>query len=257
MFRRIKRDGIAVRTVPSLLSSFGMCVAFSERSGGVSEGPYASLNLAAHVGDSPRAVDENCRRLLAVLGVHDLRGSLTTAEQVHGTSCQEITLENAGSGAFADRAQNGMTRLPVEQSDMLWTRTRGVPLLLMYADCVPIVLVRPSVPAIAVVHAGWRGAAAGIVSKAVRTLAALPGKDDMIALVGPHIGPCCYDVGNECLSHFGKTFATISSEAPRLDLGAVVADDLARSGIPRGRQWHLGVAQHTTQKSGIRIAPKG
>jgi len=249
MYERVQRDGVAVHTVPSLFESCGIGIAFVERGGGVSAEPYTSLNLASHVDDDPGAVDTNRSRLLDAIGIGLLRERLTTAEQVHGTSIAEVTQEGAGSGAFAAWEGASGWRAPVPGTDALWTKAKGVPLLLLYADCVPVILVRPSIPAVAVVHAGWRGAAAGIVSHTVRTLASLPGADDMLAFVGPHIGLCCYDVGDECVSHFDSAFVTISGATPRLDLGAVVADDLARSGVPRGRQWHLGICTaHNTDR---------
>lgn len=244
MFERVERDGIAVHTVPSLFEACGVGIAFTERGGGVSSAPYESLNLAAHVGDDPRAVDENRARLLEVIGIGTLADALTTAEQVHGSRVFEVTRADAGAGA---RAQGGMQ--PIAAADSLWTRSKGVPLMLMYADCVPIVLVRPSVPAVAVVHAGWRGVAAGVISNAARVLAALSGDDDLAAFIGPHIGPCCYEVGTEVLSHLGNSFVTITGASTRLDLGAAVAAELERSGVPKGRQWHLGsCTAHNTDR---------
>lgn len=244
MYERVERDGVAVHTAPELFSTSGIGIAFSERGGGVSAAPYASLNLAGHVGDAPSAVDENRARLLSAIGIDALRERLTCAEQVHGAVVAEVTEREAGAGAFVSGG-----RPPVAGADALWTRERGVPLLLLFADCVPVVLARPSVPAVAVVHAGWRGAAAGIAGAAARTLGALDGADDLVAFIGPHIGACCYEVGAECVSHFGNSFVTITAASPRLDLGAAVADDLKRSGVPEERQWHLGICtSHSTDR---------
>ncbi len=245
VFERVERDGVTIHTAPALFDECGIGLVFSERGGGVSEAPYSSLNLAGHVGDDPGAVDVNRSRLLEAVGIGPLRSRLTTAEQVHGIRLAEVDSASAGAGAFA----SGEGCLPpVPSTDALWTRERGLPLLLLYADCVPVVLVRPSLPAVAVVHAGWRGLAAGIVGQAAAALGALPGADDLTAFVGPHIGSCCYEVGTECVSHFRNTFVTLQGETARLDLGAVVADELARSGVPRGRQWHLGTCTaHNTE----------
>ncbi len=244
MFERVERDGITIHTVPSLFMESGIGIAFSERGGGVSAPPYASLDLAGHVGDDPACVDRNRDLLMESIGIGMLRDRLTTAEQVHGALVLEATsaLSGSGSGVAA-----GVP--PVAGADGLWTRERGVPLLLMFADCVPVVLARPGVPAVAVVHAGWRGAAAGIVGKAAHILADLPGPDDLTAFIGPHIGPCCYEVGPECVSHFDNRFVTITAASAHLDLGAVVAADLKRSGVPEGRQWHLGICTaHNTDR---------
>ena len=244
MLERVERDGVAVHTAPALFRESGIGIAFSERVGGVSVGPYASLDLAAHVADDPSAVDANRIRLLGSIGIGPLRDRLTTAEQVHGASIAEVVAADAGAGAFAAEGPP-----PVLGVDALWTRERGVPLLLLFADCVPVILARPSVPAVAVVHAGWRGAAAGVVGRTARELGGLPGPDDLSAFIGPHIGPCCYEVGPECVSHFDNAFVTITAASARLDLGAAVADDLERSGVPKGRQWHLGICTaHNTDR---------
>jgi hypothetical protein len=251
VYQLVEREGVALHTAPELLEAHGVLVAFSERGGGTSSAPYSSLNRAAHGADDPGAVDANRDRLCAAAGVSALRDRLTTAIQVHATPVSEVTGANAGSGAFVSRAP-----APVGSSDVLWTRQRGVPLLMLYADCVPVVLVRPSVPAVAVVHAGWHGAAAGVVSAAAKALAALPGReDDALALVGAHIGACCYEVGSEVVaafragSHSGNSFVTITAASSRLDLGAVVAADLERSGVPKERQWHLGICTaHNTDR---------
>lgn len=244
MFERVERDGIAIHTVPSLFEACGVGIAFSERIGGVSQGPYESLDLAGHVGDDAWRVDRNRALLLDSIGIGALAGQLTTAEQVHAIRAAMVDRSNAGSGALVS---SGLP--PIAATDVLWTTERGLPLLMLYADCVPVVLVRPSVPAVAVVHAGWRGAAAGVVENAAEAIASLPGEDDMRAFVGPHIQACCYEVGADVVSHFDPAFATITGVSPHLDLGAAVAAKLERSGVPRGRQWHLGICTaHNTDR---------
>jgi len=244
MFERVERDGVAIHTVPSLFEVCGVGIAFSERIGGVSGTPWATLDLAGHVSDEPVHVDRNRDLLLESIGIGTLRGRLTTAEQVHGINAARVSAGDAGSGAYV-----GSGRGAIAATDALLTTERGVPLLMMFADCVPVVLVRPSVPAVAVVHAGWRGAAAGVIESAARELRALPGPDDLAAYIGPHIGPCCYEVGPECVSHFDNTFVTITAASTRLDLGAAVADALERSGVPKGRQCHLGICTaHNTDR---------
>ncbi|HSQ22703.1 MAG TPA: polyphenol oxidase family protein, partial [Coriobacteriia bacterium] len=84
---------------------------------------------------------------------------------------------------------------------------------------------------------------------AARVLGGLAGADDLTAYVGPHIGPCCYEVGGECVSHFDNAFVTITAASSRLDLGAAVGHDLERSGVPKERQWHLGICTaHSTDR---------
>ena len=260
MFECVERDGIAVHTAPLLFAEAGIGIAFSERIGGVSDAPYRSLNLAAHVGDQSGAVDENRARLLGSIGITPLFDQLTTAEQVHGVRLVEVTSRNAGRGA---RAACGPA--PIAGADALWTREPGIPLLLLFADCIPVLLVRSSVPAVAVVHAGWRGAAAGIVGHVACSIAELAGDDDLVAYVGPHICGACYEVGEEVhaafsgapgvadspespgVSHSGNASVTLSRAARPLDLARIVTEQLVRSGVPEERQWHLGIctAQNT------------
>lgn len=250
VFERVERDGLAILTVPGLFRESGIGIAFSERVGGVSVGPYRSLNLRAHVGDDSRTVDVNRMRLLKMIGIGTLRDRLVTAEQVHGIDVCEVTSGDAGSGAFAE---GGLP--PVPATDALMTRAPGVPLMLLYADCVPVVLARPSVPAVAVVHAGRRGLVSGIVGRTAVAMAALPGSDDLVAFVGAHIGPCCYEVCADVLQTTDDTslspgaFATITATSLMLDLGAMVTADLERSGVPKERQWHLGICTaHNTDR---------
>jgi YfiH family protein len=233
-------DGITVFTDNALRSSHGMLVAFTCRTGGCSSPPYASLNLAGHVGDAPGAVDANRTALLASLGIERLRQRLTTAEQVHGVRIAAVTADTAGAGAFvADRSSG-----PEPAADGLLTAEPEVPLLMCYADCVPVVLVTTGPRrAVAIVHAGWRGALAGIAAKGVLALTAASGcpAAGVTAYIGPHIGPCHYEVGEALLSQFVYTFGTIAAAQGRLDLGAVVSENLNGVGVPPSSQCRVGL----------------
>jgi purine-nucleoside/S-methyl-5'-thioadenosine phosphorylase / adenosine deaminase len=212
----------------ALKQQVGILVAFSTRAGGVSEPPYDSLNLAGHVGDDPRDVDENRRRLFEALGIGDLAERLVTAEQVHGDRTTWVGAADAGRGA---RVVNGAR--PVRETDALLTDARGVPLMLHYADCVPVVLVDPDMLQVAVVHAGWRGAFDRLPGKAVSQLLS-HGSDPtrLLAYVGPHICENHYGVSNELLTSFVRRFGTVcEAEAGHLDLGAVVSEDISSSGV--------------------------
>lgn len=209
----------------------GIVVAFSQRAGGRSRGAFDSLNLAGHVGDDPAAVDDNRTLFLSCLGITPLRLRLTMAEQVHGTSVRAISGAGVGMGAFAREG----TPPPVPAADALITAEPDVPLMLCYADCVPVVLVATGpVRGVAVVHAGWRGALGGIVADAARRLCEHTRIEpaEMLAYVGPHIGPCHYEVDAERLSQFTNAFGTIAAAQGRLDLGAVVSQSLNGVGVP-------------------------
>jgi YfiH family protein len=225
---RLESGGVAWWGDEGLLS-VGVTIAFSERAGGVSDAPFDSLDLAAHVGDDPAAVDENRLRLLDALGLTAHRSLLTVPEQVHGEHIAMVSRANAGSGAFADSGP-----LPLQRTDALLTIEPGVPLMLCFADCVPVVLVAPG-PAVAVAHAGWRGALAGLPGKTAKRLAreARCEPDEILAYVGAHIRACHYEVSDETMSQFVNTFGTVArAESGGLDLAAVVNRNLIDAGVP-------------------------
>jgi len=228
MLEPCERDGVRVWRDRALQAEKGVIVAFSERTGGVSESPFDSLNLAAHVGDSPAAVDENRLRLLHALDLSETRGSLVTAEQVHGDAISIVGAGEKGRGAFASRGQG-----PLLATDALITRVPSVPLLLCFADCVPVVLVAPG-PVVAVVHAGWRGALASLPGRAVERLASVSGAEArrIVAYVGPHVRACHYEVNDHVMSQFVNTFGTLArADSGGLDLEATVTASLTDAGV--------------------------
>jgi YfiH family protein len=184
-------------------------VVFSTREGGVSEGPWASLNLGRKTGDEPERVDENRRRLCAEAGA-DL-DALALNYQHHSAD-----VLRARPGARDDRA------------DGLWTDQPGLPLLALSADCLPIVLARANGerPAVAVLHAGWRGLLAGIAESGVSAL----GDGPVAAIVGPGIGPCCYEVGDDVSAKFSRAFGDGLTRDGRLDLWTAAEVALRRAG---------------------------
>ena len=183
-------------------------VAFTTRHGGMSEGPYASLNLGLKTDDEPGNVRANRALVLEQLGLDPARLALNV--QQHGTDLH--------------RAVTGRTGEP---GDALWTDERGLPLLVLTADCLPIVLVRTGPePAVAVVHAGWRGLLGGILDTAVATLGG-----EIAAAVGPAIGPCCYEVGEEVAGPYRARFGADVVAARHLDLRAAAAAALAGAGV--------------------------
>jgi YfiH family protein len=221
-------DPVRVWTDHALARDSGVVVGFSERVGGVSDAPFASLNLATHVGDDPDSVDENRRLLLGTLGLAELSGRLTTAEQVHGDRIEQVNLATAGAGAFATSGSP-----PIRATDALITSEQGVPLMLCFADCVPVVLVAPG-PSVSVVHAGWRGALGSLPGKAATELARVAScrAEEITAYIGPHIRACHYEVDYETMSQFVNTFGTFArAESGGLDLDAVVSASLDRAGV--------------------------
>jgi len=186
-------------------------VVFSTRAGGVSEGPYASLNLGRMTGDDVERVDENRRRLCAAVGTEAPRLALN--RQVHSTLVRKATAGGRG-----------------QPGDGLWTDVPGLPVLAMTADCLPIALVRANkeAPGAAVLHAGWRGLLGGIVAAGVD---ALGGR--LEACIGPAIGPCCYEVGPDVAEPFTAAWGADVLRGRNLDLWSAAERALRRAGVER------------------------
>lgn len=190
----------------------GYEIVFTTRVGGVSEGPYSSLNLGRKSGDDVERVDENRRIACGEIGA-DV-SALALNYQVHS--------------ARVVRASPAMRD---EHADGLWTDEPGVPILAMSADCLPIALARalPDRPAVAVLHAGWRGLLEGIVAAGANALA--PG--DLTAMIGPGIGPCCYEVGEEVAAPFRERFGEDVVRDGHLDLWTSAERALRAAGVAR------------------------
>jgi YfiH family protein len=179
-------------------------VAFTTREGGVSNGEFASLNLGSR-DDDPARIAENRRLACESLGLDHER--LAVNWQRH--TGRAVRARPGGRGEVADG---------------LWTDEPGLPLLALAADCVPIAIVRTSgAPALAVVHAGWRGLAAGVVEASAGSL----GGGESAAIVGPSIGPCCYRVGAEVSERFDPDL----THDDRLDLWTAAERALFRAGV--------------------------
>jgi purine-nucleoside/S-methyl-5'-thioadenosine phosphorylase / adenosine deaminase len=190
--------------------AYGCRVAFTTRVGGVSEGPYASLNLGRKSGDDPERADENRRIACSAIGADVAKLALN--HQVHSARVLQ-----AAAGLRGERA------------DGLWTDEPGLPILAMSADCLPIALARAGQPGVAVLHAGWRGLLAGILEAGARAL----GGGELAAAIGPGIGPCCYEVGEEVAAPFRDRFGDDVVRGSRLDLWASAERALQAAGVER------------------------
>jgi polyphenol oxidase len=189
-------------------------VAFSTREGGVSEGEYASLNLGIRTDDDPARVVENRRRLCEAVGADP--DAATMAWQRHGATVTRA------------RSRGIVTPGTVyDHCDGLWSDVPGRAMLLITADCVPVAVVRTEgAPAVAVLHVGWRGLLAGVVAEGVRTL----GPGTLAGALGPAIGPCCYEVGEEVAAPFREAFGEDVVQDRRLDLWTCVERALRAAG---------------------------
>ena len=194
------------------------------RHGGVSTGSLASLNVGHLVGDDSAAVAENESRAVGVIGAR--REQVVTAQQVHAARVDVVGHRDRGSA------------LP--SCDGLATADPNVVLMLRFADCVPVVLFDPSHHALALLHSGWRGWAAGVVTEGLRLMSIEFGTrpEELVAGIAPAIGPCCYQVGPEVVSEVQRVlgpaaYAVLSlrSGTTNLDLPGAVRLQLLSAGV--------------------------
>ncbi len=189
-------------------------VAFSTRRGGVSEGPYSSLNLGILTDDDQDHVAENRTLLAGDIGLDPQR--IAMGWQVHGADIREWHGAPGGGGGFAAPGAE------LEKVDGHATAARGLGLLVLVADCLPVALIGSA--RAAMLHCGWRPLAAGIVEKALADFDEPPA-----AAIGPGIGRCCYEVGEEVLAEFDSLEGV--ADGRMLDLRMVVRRKLEAAGV--------------------------
>lgn len=186
-FQFYRRGDLVYLTVPSFAATGLVAHAFTTRQGGISRKPYYSLNLGLHVGDEPRHVVANRERICKELGAGI--DCLVAGQQVHGNRVVTVTAAHGGRGATSlHDALPGV--------DALVTSEPGILLSSYYADCVPLLFLDPVRRVVALAHAGWKGTVLGIGVQTVRHMVGEYGcrAENILAAVGPAIGPCCYEV---------------------------------------------------------------
>ena len=225
-----------------LLDRFPLTHGVTYRYGGVSKDSFDSFNMGLHVGDDPEAVAENRKRLAQVLGVDPHH--LTCGEQVHGIGVTRVTQELVGRGVFSWDDS-------IPDSDAIHTNLVNVPLLLLVADCVPVLIYDAVHHAVAVVHAGWRGAIAHIVERTIDSMhdayGTLP--SDCYLFIGPSIGADSFEVSEEIAEQFRQDMHTLGlsqvdqvlryiqrdgqiTATPHVDLKGYIAACVVQKGVP-------------------------
>lgn len=194
-------------------------VAFSTRMGGVSDGSFDSLNLGILTGDEPERVIENRRLLCEKVGADPERATMLW--QQHGTEVVEATADRGVMTA-------GFEHPP---GDALWSEEPGLAMMLITADCLPVAIARSNgdLPALAVLHIGWRGLLEGLVEATASAL----GPARLEAAIGPGIGPCCYEVGEEVADPFVGRFGEDVIDRGNLDLYAATERALVEAGCSK------------------------
>lgn len=204
---------------------------FTTRCGGVSPAPWSSLNLGTGSGDDPARVRENWKRLLAELGTPE--APVWRLYQTHSDIVKQAPV------AEGFRVGDDGLHCPGE-GDGLVTTTPGAVMVAFTADCTPVLLAAGS-PArgVAAIHAGWRGVASGVVVRAIESLVAATGVDvsEIRAAIGPAIGTCCFEVGEEVAQVFEDRFApgTVERrpewEKPHVALGKALRQQVGGAGV--------------------------
>ena len=200
----------------------GARAAFSTRNGGVSDGPYESLNLGILTDDDPARVSRNRALLTGALGRDG--AAVAMGWQVHGADVQ-VHREPPAPG----RQGFGSPGDDLARVDAQVTDSPDVTPLVLVADCVPLALAAPG--AVAMAHCGWRGVAAGVVERAVTALRSVSGHGEVRAAIGPTIGPCCYEVGLEVSEVFVRNGHEDAVEGRMLNLAHVVRCELEALGV--------------------------
>lgn len=231
--RAFGKGAIALQRVSAGGLSFYRKQAWSElrhgvftRHGGVSQSCWKSLNLGASIGDDPQAVIENHRRMYRALDVNPVLA--VSAWLVHSVAVKVVDAQSKINGNL-------------EKADAIITDQQDTPLVMRYADCVPLLLYDPVKGAIALAHAGWRGTVQGMAAATVRAMEAAFAcrPEDLQALIGPAISRRNYQVGEavaaQALAYFGAEAAVINNDTTDggvcLDLWRANRLDLERQGV--------------------------
>jgi YfiH family protein len=233
---------------PFAFDGAGVTAVVSTRHGGVSTGPYDSLNLGGHVGDALDAVAENRARLAAALGVE----RLTFADQRHTDRVAVVGQELAGRGHGG--SADAMAAFPA--TDAMITNRPGVALAILVADCAPVVLYDPGRRAIGVAHSGRVGTIKGIVPKTIAAMTAAFGSvpADLLIGIGPAIGAASYEIG---ATEAAAVAAAFGPDAKKLlianrpghalfDLRGAIGGQLDAAGVAAGNVHDLAVDTRTS-----------
>jgi YfiH family protein len=212
------------------------------RLGGFSEGPFSALNVGSTVGDNDAHVAKNRHLLARAMNVRD--EDIRTVWQVHGAEVLAVDAET-------------QSEWPPVQADGIVTNAVNVPLVMRFADCVPVLLYDPVQNAAGIAHAGWKGT---LLGAGVTTLEAMSNHygthpEDVIAGIGPSIGPCCYEVGREVVYSVQEAFASaeqliipsVNGGGPHFDLWAANETALREAGIRHIEVAHICTACNTNE----------
>lgn len=188
------KDGVMYFTFPLFEKQANLKHCFSSRIGGVSEGIFKSMNLNAGRGDDAKKVYENIKIICDAVGLD--KSTLVTGAQKHSVNVRRVTLKHKGIGISKPKDKNSV--------DALITNDKNLTLVTFHADCVPIYFYDTKNKAIGLAHAGWRGTVNEIAKEVIKAMSREfnTKSEDIIAAIGPSIGPCCFEVEKDVASKF-------------------------------------------------------
>lgn len=235
------KNGVCFLTFPAFESIPFVRHAFSTRIGGVSQNEFSSMNLSFGRGDPKENVQENYRRFCEAVGFE--QDSLVSSAQVHGKVIRRVGRENLGEGFTRPKAETGV--------DGLVTNEPGVTLVTHYADCVPLFFADPKHRAVGLAHSGWRGTAQkvgrAVVEKMTLEFGSRP--EELLAAVGPSIGPCCFEVDSPVRDVFAAMTELRPDEWIREDGGEKYHIDLWEAN--RRILMEAGIPEHSISVAGL------
>jgi len=232
LLRRIRLERPRIIDIPGMMEFPELVQGFTTRFGGVSSGPYESLNLNFFREDDPSRVMENFRLLSEELGVS--LGDMVLSKQVHGCRILRVDDSHRGMGIVRERSYG-----PV---DGLTTDVPGIMLVTYYADCVPLYFYDPSRKAICLSHSGWKGTLADMAGESVKAMQAHYNSrpEDIRVSIGPHIRSCCFEVGDDVAGMFYERYPWSERSARKsregkwmLDLEDIIRESLLTHGIQK------------------------
>ncbi len=246
-------SGVRFLTDEALTNACGVTIGFTERGGGLSGAPYASLNLGRFAGEGEQAAVKNMRHLMKVAGAEGMM--LINPDQVHGTDLFEIrasaSVAQNFSSASSDLEAGTEDTLLTPEADAVLVNAPDIFALLGFADCVPLIFVAPT-GAFVVAHSGWRGTYGHIAPKALTALARVAAQAEGSApesvvsqcnvYIGPYIHKECFQVGSDVYQLFADEFGSeVLWGEDHVDLGAAIRKDLLDAGADEARVVDVGL----------------
>jgi polyphenol oxidase len=211
---RKAENGVQYLYIPELDETGRIRTFFTSRLGGVSKGPFCSLNFGKFTDDAPENIEENRKRVFEALNIeHPI---MVFPRQVHGDAIACIGVQDV----------TGRNNITIEETDAVITRLKHVILTTVHADCIPVYLADLKNGVIGLAHAGWRGTRENIAVKTADRMVELLGaeKSSMIAVIGPGVAACCFEVGQEVYDAFKEVFPYVDRYASQKENGKFLLD---------------------------------